>query len=204
MAIDDKPFRFEMWIYPIKRSLNIWHEKMITRDGSKHPLILTDDLGVPGKPGKIISDCNKIAKKIKKHFSDRKFHKFHINIQLDNGQTLINYYLAAAIYIRAFLFYPPFVLDNQRNQMIINRPYTGIENEYYILMSFLPMFFRGINRNLNGVLLLGDTYQNQFINDLTLYKNDIRNFEPISFAERLIYIQNNYFRDHEIDDFINY
>jgi len=196
-AISDNPFKFEYLIDDIKRSLNIWHKKICDCYGNI--ITFTDELGTVDRPGRLITECDITARRIKRHFLllNRRERKFNVNTFIeDTGQTMINYHLAAAIYIRSFLKNPPFSIEIARNPILQNnnmiiRPV----NEYYILNFFITMFLRGINHNNNGILTLSEDKQTMFINYLTQCKNNIQNFEPVSFSDKLVEMEQEHFRD---------
>jgi hypothetical protein len=76
--------------------------------------------------------------------------------------------------------------------------YTNSPNEYFIL-SFLEAFFRGWNDDFLGLLRLDDNYRDDFINTLSQYKMDISLLNPVSFSERLCFIEKRYFYKSKIN-----
>ena len=65
-AISDNPFKFEYLIDDIKRSLNIWHKKICDCYGNI--ITFTDELGTVDRPGRLITECDITARRIKDIF----------------------------------------------------------------------------------------------------------------------------------------
>jgi len=174
-------FGSDTWIPGIKNLCFDFLKNLQKRPGGRF-LQFRDDLGTIEKPGRIVKEYHKTAKVLKNE----------IFIE-DSDKSRIDYHKIASLYIRSFLKYQPFFLNKPKETKNIEVClYTMLPNEYFTI-PFLETMFRAWNNDFEGLLTLEKNYRDNYIKLLYHYKNNIDNFDPVSFSNIIYLIERQYF-----------
>jgi len=142
-----------------------------------------DYIGTAENPGKIVKEYHKTVISLKKNL----FGINYMNYQIDHHKI-------AALYIRSFLKFQPFVLDipNETKEYELCLQ-SKLPNEYFALV-FLETVFRAWNDDFEGLLKLDQSYRDSFIKLLYHYKNDIKSLDPLAFSNTIYLIEKQFFQ----------
>jgi len=146
-----------------------------------------DYVGTKECPGKIVKEYHKSTIALKKRIFGYDFKEYHID-----------HHKIAALYIRSFLKFKPFIIDvPKETKTYASCLQTKLPNEYFSLV-FLETVFRAWNNDFEGLLKLNPKYRDNYIKLLNYYKKDIKRLDPVSFSNTIYLIEQQYFERSDI------
>lgn len=174
-------FPSDVWLQDLMILCHDFQKRFIAFPGGRFLAFHDKYIGTADNPGRIVKSYHKSVDKLK-----NKIFSTHA------GKEYIDYHKIAALYILSFLEHKPFCLDipdDTKNPKI--SWYVELANEYFSL-SFLEAVFKAGTNTFDKELQLAD-YKSEFIKMLFEHKVKKTILEPLSFAQTIFLIEQNYF-----------
>jgi hypothetical protein len=155
------------------------------RPGGRFLKFQDELLGTIDNPGPIVTEYHRSAIEFKVEVFDKNASISHID-----------HHKIAALYIRSFLIYRPFINDvPDVTKYFEVSIYAKLANEYFSL-PFLETIFRAWNNNYSDKLRITNPYKDNFIKLLYRYHSAPQNLDFAALSNIIYLIEKQYFGDH--------
>ena len=185
MGEDLSDFGSDNWVSYLDSLCQDVYRNLQERLGGQHLVYRRDLIGTKEKPGIIVTEYHNSVNILKHELFENKA-----------KTSLLDYHKIAALYIRSFLIYQPFVLsiapETKSYKLCLH---TILANEY-LSVAFLGSIYKTWNKKIGWSLQDMDIkYKFDFIKLLFHYKEDITHLDPLSLSNIIYLIEQHYFKD---------
>jgi len=155
------------------------------RSGGRFLRLKDELVGTTEKPGKIVEEYHTSAALLKQKIFGDNAPKSHLD-----------HHKIAALYIRSFLIYQPFILDipaeTENKDRCLN---TMLPNEYFSI-AYLAAIYKSWNKKFDWTLKMDARYKFDFIKLLYRYKKNINLLDPLTLSNIIYLIEKHYFKEN--------